>query len=256
MGSLTGTGDDLDWVTLHADRHFREVQDDTDQSVHWKDAGYWLCWPLAIAALLAVRRGWSVAWTATVLVVAFSVPSADVHAGRLADAFMTADQQGRMAFDKGRYEEAAAHFEDPYWKGRAAYAAGNYALALKEFSTLQTAEAIFYVGNSQTRLRRYDAALAAYDRALELRPGWEPAVVNRGIVTRLLEAMSQEQQGEPAEPPDQTIMDKSAAAGKQVQVPVAKAASEDVWLRNLTISPARFLQGKFAAQDNAAGVTP
>lgn len=38
--------------------------------------------------------------------------------------------------------------------------------------------------------------------------------------------------------------------------PVAHAASEDLWLRNLTLSPARFLRGKFAAEDAAAGGAP
>ncbi|MOA54206.1 hypothetical protein D3C78_1777810 [compost metagenome] len=98
--------------------------------------------------------------------------------------------------------------------------------------------------------------MAAYDRALTLSPGWEAATVNRGIVERLLAAMSQEQQGEKAEPPDQTIADKTAKAGKMVAVPAAQAASEDVWLRNLTLSPARFLRGRFAVEDAAAGGRP
>ena len=63
-----------------------------------------------------------------------------------------------------------------------------------------------------------------------------------------------QQQGEQAEPPDQTIADRSAKAGQLATVQVQQAASAEVWLRNLTLSPARFLRGKFAAQD--AGVRP
>jgi len=256
LGSLTGSADDLDWIALHAQQHFRAVQDARSGAVHWKDAGYWLCWPLALLALLAVRRGWNVAWAACLLATAMLGAAPNVRAGALADAFLTADQQGRRAFDQGHYSEAARHFHDPYWKGRAAYQAGDYAAALAAFSSVATAEGYFYTGNTQARLRQYDAALAAYDQALALKPGWEPAAVNRGIVARLLAAMSQEQQGTQAEPPDRNIMDQSAAAGKRVQVPVARAGSEDVWLRNLTISPARFLRGKFAAEDAARGGRP
>lgn len=256
LGSLTGSADDLDWVTLHAQRHFQAVQDAQSGVVHWQDAGYWLCWPLALLALLAVRRGWSVAWAACLVAAVMLGAPADTRAGPLADAFLTADQQGRLAFERGHYDEAAQHFHDPYWKGRAAYQTGDYATALQAFSSVGTAEGYFYVGNTQTRLRQYDAALAAYDQALALKPGWEPATVNRGIVARLLAAMSQEQQGQPAEPPDRSIADKSAAAGKLVQVPVAQAGSEEMWLRNLTLSPARFLRGKFAAEDAAAGGRP
>ncbi|MGH8819269.1 MAG: tetratricopeptide repeat protein, partial [Achromobacter pestifer] len=181
---------------------------------------------------------------------------AESRANPLADAFLTADQQGRMAFDKGRFEEAATLFQDPYWKGRAAYQAGKYTDALAAFSKVETPEGAFYVANTQTRLRQYDAALAAYDRALALSPGWEAAAINRGIVERLLAAMSQEQQGDQAEPPDQTIVDKTAQTGKMVAAPVAQAASEDVWLRNLTLSPTRFLRGRFAVEDAAAGGHP
>ncbi|SPR41231.1 hypothetical protein VS067_01608 [Bordetella pertussis] len=256
LGSLTGGPDDQDWIALHAQAHFRAVQDAQSGPVHWKDAGYWLCWPLALLALLAVRRGWSVAWSAGVLVVAMAGMPQPARADALADAFLTADQQGRRAFEHGRYDAAARHFHDPNWKGRAAYQAGDYRAALAAFSTLPSAEGYFYVGNTQTRLHRYDAALAAYDRALALRPGWQPAVVNRGIVARLLAAMAQTQQDQPAEPPDRTIADRSAQAGKMSQAPVAQAGSEEAWLRNLTLSPARFLRSKFAVEDAAAGTRP
>ncbi|MDM9558288.1 VWA domain-containing protein [Bordetella petrii] len=256
LGSLTGGADDLDWITLHAQQHFRAVQDAQAGTIHWKDAGYWLCWPLALLALLAIRRGWSVAWTACLLATAMLWPPQYAQAGPLADAFLTPDQQGRLAFEQGRYGEAAGHFRDPYWKGRAAYAAGDYPAALSAFSAVHTAEGYFYVGNTQTRLRQYDAALAAYDEALSVRPGWQAAAANREIVARLLDAMSQEQQAEAAQPPDRAIEDKTAQAGKMTRVPVAQAASEDMWLRNLTLSPARFLRGKFAAEDAAEGARP
>ena len=44
-----------------------------------------------------------------------------------------------------------------------------------------TPEAHFYIGNCQTRLHQYDAALAAYDQALAQRPGWPEALFNRDI---------------------------------------------------------------------------
>lgn len=256
LGSLTGSPDDLDWVTLHAQQHFRAVQDAQMGVVHWKDVGYWLCWPLGLLACLTLRRGWNVAWLGGLLLAATFSTAPIAHAGALADAFLTADQQGRIAFEQGHYDEAVQRFHDPYWKGRAAYQAGNYAIALAAFSSVQTAEGYFYAGNTQTRLRQYDAALDAYDQALSMRPDWKPAMVNRDIVSRLIDAMSQEQQGEPADSPDQTINDKTAKAGKMIQVPVAKASSEDAWLRNLTVSPARFLRSKFAIEDARAGGKP
>lgn len=256
LGSLTGSSDDLDWVTLHAQQHFRAVQDEQTDIVHWNDVGYWLCWPLVLLALFTIRRGWNVSWLGCLLMAVMLGTTPTAHAGALADAFLTADQQGRAAFERGHYEEAAQRFHDTYWKGRAAYQTGKYKIALVAFSSMKTAEGYFYVGNTQVHLRQYDAAIDAYDQALSIRPDWKPAIVNRDIVSRLIDAMSQEQQGEPADSPDQTINDKTAQTGKMEQVPVSRAASEDVWLRNLTISPARFLRGKFAVEDAAAGGQP
>lgn len=256
LGSLTGTDDDLQWIGLHAQHHFQAVQDAKSGIVLWKDAGYWLCWPLALLGFFGVRRGWSVTWTPVVLAAIVLATPLDTRANGLTDAFFTADQQGRMAFERGNYREAAALFRDPYWKGRAAYEAGDYRAALVVFSTMETAEGHFYVGNTQTRLRQYDAAIAAYDEALKLEPKWEPATVNREIVQRLIAAMSQEEQTGQNEQPDQTIVDKTAQAGQMSSVEVAQATSEEMWLRNLTLSPARFLRSRFAVEDALAERRP
>lgn len=256
LGSLTRSADDLDWVRLHAQQHFRAVQDAATAQPHWRDAGYWLCWPLALLALMALRRGWRVSWSACLLVAGIWTAPQPVQAGAWADAFLTPDQQGRWAFDHGDYAAAAAHFADPYWKGRAAYEAGDYAAALTAFSALDTPQAHFYVGNCQTRLRQYDAALAAYDKALALRPEWPDAVFNRDILRRLLAAMTQEDQGDQAEPPDQSRQDRAAKDARMKTAAAPKAVSEDVWLRNLTLSPAQFLRGKFAVEDSMREATP
>lgn len=247
LGSLALNDDDVDWVVRHAQRHFLQVQD-AGKTVHWKDAGYWLCWPLALLALAGLRRGWNVNWTAALLMASlaglYTPPS---YAGGWADAFFTPDQQGRWAYEHQRYTQAATLFEDPYWKGRAAYDAGHYRTALAAFASLQTADAAFYVGNTQARLRNYGAALAAYDRALRLRPAFPQARANRELVARLLAAAEAEQEDDDSQKPDDVSLDK--AAGKMTQVAVAQAASEDLWLRNLNLSPGGFLRQKFAIED-------
>ncbi|MGY6272213.1 VWA domain-containing protein [Achromobacter denitrificans] len=249
LGSLTVNDDDLDWVVLHAQRHFQEVQD-AGKPLNWKDAGYWLCWPLALLALAALRRGWNVNWTAALL-IAFGagLHAPPAQAGALADAFFTPDQQGRWAYEHQRYAEAAALFRDPYWKGRAAYDAGDYQAALAAFAKLETPEGAFYLGNAQARLRSYGAALAAYDRALRLRPDFPEARANRDLVARLQAAAESEQEEDDTQKPDEVSLDNDKGAGKMSQVPVAQAASDDIWLRNLSLSPGGFLKQKFAIED-------
>lgn len=257
LGSLAGDASDLRWIRLHAQQHFASVQD--SGAAQWKDAGYWLCLPLALLALACVRRGYTVAWSVTgavlLLACAGGLPT-PVRAGPLADAFLTPDQQGRIAYDRGAYGEAAAHFQDPYWKGRAAYAAGDYANALAAFARLRTAEGYFYQGNTQVRLHHYDAARAAYREALRLRPEWAPARFNLSIVDGLIDAMQQEDTQQGAEPPDQTIADAAAAKGKPIAAAGAGAPSEADWLRNLSVSPAQFLRDKFAIEAAHRGSAP
>lgn len=259
LGSLTLDDDDLDWIVLHAQRHYASVQD-AGQALHWQDAGYWLCWPLALIALLCVRRGWNVNWTAGVLLgLAVSAAPVPASAGPLADAFFTPDQQGRWAFDHGEAGRAASLFRDPYWKGRAAYQAGDYPTALVAFAQLDTPEGYFYLGNTQAQLHSYDDALAAYDRALQLRPDFPQAQANRKLVGQLQAAIQAEQTEEGAQPPDDTHLDNQQGKGRAVRQPAA-APSADQWLQNLTMSPAGFLQRKFGIEDAQrranAGGTP
>lgn len=256
LGSLSVNDDDLDWVTLHAQRHFRDVQD-KDQPLNWKDAGYWLCWPLALLALLGLRRGWNVNWMAGLLlawVTGIYPPAA--NAGPLANAFFTPDQQGRWAYEHKRFADAAARFQDPYWKGRAAYDAGDYRTALAAFARLDTPEGYFYLGNTQARLRSYDASLAAYDQALRLRADFPEAQSNRDLVARLQAAIESEQEDDDQQKPDDVSFDNKKGAGKMMQVPVAQAASDDVWLRNLSLSPGGFLKQKFAIEEARKAAAP
>lgn len=249
LGSLALNDDDLDWVILHAQRHFQEVQD-AGKVVHWKDAGYWLCWPLALLALAGLRRGWNVNWTAGLLMACTAgLYTPPANAGALADAFFTPDQQGRWAYEHQRFAQAAALFNNLYWKGRAAYDAGDYQTALAAFAKLDTPEAAFYLGNTQARLRNYGAALAAYDHALGLRPGFPEARANRELVARLLAAAQAEQEDDDTQKPDDVSLDNDKGAGKMTEVAVAQAASEDLWLRNLNLSPGGFLRQKFAIED-------
>ncbi|QII85495.1 VWA domain-containing protein [Bordetella hinzii] len=246
LASLTAGGDDLDWVERYAQRHFQAVQGKGE--ANWKDAGYWLCWPLALLALLSLRRGGGVAWMLALAAV-LAAPPAPVQAGALADAFFTPDQQGWRAFERGDFKQAAERFEDPYWKGRAAYEGGQYPAALAAFARLRTPEGWFYQGNTQVKLHHYDAARQAYRQALALKPDWEAARFNLRIVESLLSAMAEEDEGQGADKPDQTTVDKGAAQGRERTPAAGQAVSEADWLRNLSLSPAQFLRGKFAIED-------
>lgn len=246
MASLTPDASDLAWIRQQTRTHY-ENSVAPGQPVHWLDAGYWLCWPLALLALLAVRKGWCLNWVGMLLVLAILPPAA--RAAPLADAFLTADQQGRWAFERGHYPAAAAAFHDPYWKGIAAYRAVDYDLALASFARLDTPEAYFYLGNIYTRRYRFDQAIAAYRRALALRPGFAQASANLALALALQQDNDSAQQNAPDIKADEVRVDLRGEHGKGQTVQTAQAASDALWLQNLSTSPAPFLRNRFRLED-------
>ncbi|WP_130905649.1 VWA domain-containing protein [Pseudomonas sp. Sample_22] len=255
LGSLTLNNDDLDWVDLHAQQHFQTASDE-QRELHWKDAGYWLCWPLLLIGFFCVRKGWSVNWMGGLLLaVGIGLQPAPAQANPLIDAFFTPDQQGRWAFEHGHFPEAAAHFVDPYWKGIAAYNAADFDLALVSFARLQTPQAYFYLGNIYVRRFKFDEAIAAYTQALKLQPQFPEATANLALAIALQKDTEDAQKNAPEVKPDEIKMDKAPGKGQEKPVQTEQAASDEQWLQNLTTSPAKFLKQKFSLQDQA-GVKP
>ncbi|WP_332763265.1 VWA domain-containing protein [Pseudomonas koreensis] len=249
LGSLTLNNDDLDWIELHAQRHF-QTSSAEQRELHWKDTGYWLCWPLLLLALFNVRKGWSVNWLPAMLLAAgLGWPAAPVQANALTDAFFTHDQQGRWAFEHDHLPQAAALFIDPYWKGIAAYRAADYDLALATFARLGTPQAYFYLGNIYVRRFKFDQAIAAYTQALKLQPQFPEATANLALAQALLKDTESAEQNAPETKPDEVKFDKAPGKGQSKAIKTEQAASDALWLQNLTTSPAKFLRQKFRLQD-------
>ncbi|MFJ2529771.1 VWA domain-containing protein [Pseudomonas helmanticensis] len=249
LGSLTVNDDDLDWIELHAQQHFQSASAE-QRELHWKDAGYWLCWPLLLLALFNVRKGWSVNWMpALALAIGLSWPAAPAQANALTDAFFTRDQQGRWAFEHEHLPQAAALFVDPYWKGVAAYHAADYDLALATFTRLDTPQAYFYLGNIYVRRFKFDEAIAAYTQALKLQPQFAEATANLALAQALLKDTESAEKNAPETKPDEVKFDKAPGKGQSKKVETEQAASDALWLQNLTTSPAKFLRQKFSLQD-------
>ncbi|WP_347900553.1 VWA domain-containing protein [Pseudomonas purpurea] len=253
LGSLTLNDDDLDWIELHAQAHFQSASDE-QRELHWKDAGYWLCWPLLLLGFFSVRKGWSLNWMAA-LVLGLALPPAPAEAGVLSDAFFTADQQGRWAFEHQHYPAAAARFHDPYWKGIAAYNAADYDLALASFARLDTPEAYFYLGNIDVRRFKFDEAIAAFTQALKLRPQFPEATANLALAIALKKDTESAEQNTPEVKPDEIKLDKAPGKGQSKALQTQQAASDELWLQNLSTSPAKFLRQKFSLQDQRASQT-
>ena len=58
---LSLDNDDVLAVQRQIDSHLEQARASTS-AIRWRDAGYWLLWPIVLLAGLSFRRGWTVRW--------------------------------------------------------------------------------------------------------------------------------------------------------------------------------------------------
>jgi Ca-activated chloride channel homolog len=186
-------------------------------------------------------------------------PLVTILAVSWAGFWFTPDQQGRRLFYRGEYAEAAKAFHDPMWQGIAWFRAADFKQAAAAFSRRETPEAFFNQGNALVMAGQYDAAIAAYSKALEKRPNWKDAEENRELAkarAKLTEGRGGDL-GDQREGADKVVFDqnKKDPQGQETEVAGDKAMSteamQSLWLRRVTTKPADFLKAKFAFQYQA-----
>ena len=184
---------------------------DNSQLLHldtWADQGYWLLLPLLLLAACAGRRGWLLCLP--LLLLTAPQPS---YAFSLQDLWLRPDQQGQYLLKKKHPAEAAEHFDDPQWQGVALYEAGNYAEAIKRFAQGNDAYAHYNRGNALAKSGELEAAIDAYEQALEAQPDLQPALKNKALVETLLQEQAQPSTQQPAENGD----DETTQPGQTAQ---------------------------------------
>lgn len=171
-------------------------------------------------------------------------------------SFWTPDQLGRRSYEEADYSRAATRFADPMWRGIALFRAGEFDKAASLFAGYDTAEAAFNQGNALVMQGEYEAAVDRFARALELRPDWEDATVNREIALARAAALKKEGGDMTGGKigADEIVFDKgksSPSAGEeQVEGTTDSSDAElrSIWLRQVQTRPADFLRAKFAQQ--------
>ncbi|MHC8411013.1 tetratricopeptide repeat protein [Pseudomonas sp. Hz4] len=146
----------------------------------WADQGYWLLLPLLFLAACAGRRGWLFCLP---LLLLLPQPS---YAFDFEDLWLRPDQQGLLLLKQKRPAEAAPHFDDRQWQGVALYEAGDYSGAAQRFAEGNDAHAHYNRGNALAKSGELEAALDAYEQALERQPDLRPAQTNKALVEKLL----------------------------------------------------------------------
>jgi Ca-activated chloride channel family protein len=179
----------------------------------------------------------------------------------VADLWLTRDQQATRAFERGEYADAAALFEDPMWKATALYLSEQFEAAGALFAQVDSAEAWFGRGNALAHLEKYEEAIAAYERALVLRPDYAEAAANIEYLKPFLplefEGGVMGTVGRDAAADDVVYdadADRLKDEGRETTVEeegglLSDAQLADMWLRQVDASPAAFLRAKFRYQE-------
>lgn len=195
-----------------------ETQEMLGRSVDtWEDMGYWLTLLLLPVALGAFRRGYILcllllplaapgeaqtvdgppSTAGSTVVQSGEAPSDAAGPGTtrgLRDYFLNRDQLGSELLAAEQAEAAAEVFEDPSWKATANYRAGNFDKALELYQQDDSADGFYNRGNSLARAGDLEAAIDAYDQALELAPDMEDAAFNKALLEQLQQQQQDQQQ--------------------------------------------------------------
>jgi Ca-activated chloride channel family protein len=164
----------------------------------WKDAGPWLVLLLLPLALAGFRRG--LFFVLPIMLFNGMLIPAEAEADWWQDAWQTKDQQAYRALQQDDAEKAASLARDPELSGEAWYRSGEYTNSLEAWAEKPSADAHYNRGNALAQLGELDAALEAYDQALELEPGMEDALFNRALVEQMKEQEQQQQEGDQGDP--------------------------------------------------------
>ncbi|MBY5813440.1 VWA domain-containing protein [Rhizobium leguminosarum] len=247
VATVTDDDTDVRWIAERVRSNFAQKQ--AKEGDRWHDLGWWLILPLAVAMALSFRKGWVVRASALLLAVPMFSPDS-ARADGLMDMWLTHDQQGRIAFERGEFDDAAGHFVDPMWKGVALYRAGKFREAVDALAAVETAESWYDQGNAFLHLGMYDEAVAAYGKALEKRKDWAAALANLAIAQQLLKTQKEKQEEQPEQPseaPDSVQFDDKGKQGKEGTINVAEQTSE-TWMKNINVSPADLMARKFSIE--------
>jgi len=160
----------------------------------WREQGPWLILLVLPFVALVFRRG--VLFLLPLLLL--PIPP-EAGASGWDDLWQNQNQRGSVQFEKGAHEQAAELFNHPGWKASALYRAGDYDQAEQYWSEQDSESAHYNRANALAKLGRFEDAIKAYERALDINPQHQDASYNKRLLEDAMQQQQQQQQQQEAQ---------------------------------------------------------
>jgi Ca-activated chloride channel family protein len=175
--------------------------------------------------------------------------------------WLTPDQQARRAYDGLEFKEAYEQFEDPAWKGVAAYDSGLYEESAAAFGRIPTTVGFYNRGNAFMKARDYGKAIVAYEQAVAEAPDWVEARENLELATYTLEYIErvreQSDTGDESElSADDYVFDNTKDRGLEMEITdqsTIEMESAEKWMRGVDTKTSDFLRTRFLLEATRKG---
>lgn len=211
------------------------------------------------------RQEAAVSFTAALVIVSLVTGGAlawqTMRVGDFASLWLTPDQQARRAYEALEFREAYERFEDPGWKGVAAYDSGLYEESAASFGRIATAEGFFNRGNAFMKAGSYGKAIVAYEEAVAEAPEWTEARENLELAIYTLEYIErvreQSDTGDESElSADEYVFDNTKERGLEVEITqqsTIEMESAEKWMRGVDTETRDFLRTRFLLEATREG---
>lgn len=163
-----------------------------EENREWEDYGYWFMLPVVLILLLWFRKGWVVSW----MIIFFTSSwfgcqdqngTNYIKTGfQFIDLWFTRDQQAQKLFDERKYSQAAATYDDLFWKGVSLYKARHFQNAAQIFYQIKTPQGYFNLGMCMAELENWNEAVFAFEESAKLHPEYEEARQNLAEIKKLI----------------------------------------------------------------------
>lgn len=258
--SLTPDTSDVQTLERRVASAYRDALAQDDRQA-WEERGWMLAWPAALLTLACFRRGFTLRLCLFVALGLVGLGSAPARAqtrdvrDTIERWLFTPDQRGRLAFAAERYDDAAASFEDPLWKGYVLSFLGRYDEAAATLQRSDSADAAFAQGVAFVKGREVRRGITAFETALARDPRHAAAAHNlevaRAILAYLERVREETDTGEGSEGADEIVFDAETEGGVEQTLREqdrAKLESAEQWMRTVETRTADFLRLRFALE--------